>query len=136
MKRILSLDYKSKFRIGMCVFISMPSPAGGKWGGVAGIERLFGRRAFQRLELEEANRVIDIAKGFIKKKGAVVAFQKNAWNALRNDADPAYGIEEARSCRLRGNLKGTKIPLFGVPPTRLTGPCSKALYQYRSELLG
>lgn len=134
-KRILSLEYDSKFRIGMCVFITMPSPAGGKWAGVAGIERLFGRRAFQRLEVEEANRVVDIAKGFIKRKGAVVAFQKNGWNALRNDADPAYGIEEARSCRLRGNLEGTKIPLFGVPPTRLTGPCSKALSKYRSEFL-
>jgi len=126
-KRMLSLDYESKFRIGMSVFITMPSPADGKWGGVAGVKRLLGARAFRRLEAAERDRVIEIAKGFIKRKGAVVAFQKNAWDALRRDSDQPYRISEARACKLKGTVRGTKTPLFGVPPTRLTNPCRDAL---------
>jgi hypothetical protein len=39
-KEVLSLEYESPFRIGLCVYISMPSPAGGPWSGVAGIRKL------------------------------------------------------------------------------------------------
>ena len=55
------------------------------------------------------------------------ANQKNAWNALCDDTDLPYDIHAARSCKLKGTLRGTKIPLFGVPPTRLTGPCREVL---------
>jgi len=34
-KQLLNLDYKSPFRIGLCVFISMPSARSGPWSGIA-----------------------------------------------------------------------------------------------------
>lgn len=125
---LLDLNYDSPFRIGLCVFISMPSAPGGKWGGVAGVQRLIGARALRRLERYETDRVIECAKSFVRRNGAVVSFQKNAWNSLRSDGDPPYDINLAKAGKLRGRLK--KRPntlLFGVPPTRLVGPCRKIL---------
>ena len=125
---MFNLKYDSPFRIGLCVFISMPSAAGGKWGGVAGIQKLFGAKAFRKLELTEQGRVLECAKKFANPNGAVVTFQKNAWNALCSDGDPEYNIDLAKTGKLKGTLKGSqKIPLLCVPPTRLSGPCCQVL---------
>jgi hypothetical protein len=127
-QNMFSLKYDSLFRIGLCVFISMPSAAGGKWGGVAGIRKLLGAKAFRKLDRAEQGRVIKCAKKFVDSKGGVVAFQKNAWNALCSDGDPEYNIDLAKAGKLKGTLKGSqKIPLLCVPPTRLSGPCSRVL---------
>jgi len=130
----LNLDYKSPFRIGLCVFISMPSGASGKWSGIAGVQKLIGARAMKKLEDEESLRVIECAKKFLSPNGIAVAFQKNAWNALRSKGDPEYKINLARQGGLKGRLKGmTNIPLLCVPPTRLSGPCSNMLRQLLEE---
>lgn len=122
--QLLNLDYDSPYRIGLCVFVSMPSAPGGKWGGVAGVQRLIGIRAMRRLEKAETERVIGCAKAFVRGHGAVVSFQKNAWNALRSNEDAPYKIELAGSGKLAGTIKGDlDISLLGVPPTRLAGPC-------------
>jgi len=127
-KILLDLDYDSPFRIGLCVFISMPSAPGGKWGGVSGVQRLIGSRAVRRLEEAETKRVVQSANRFVIGKGAVVTFQKNAWNALCSEGDPAYEIKLAKEGRLMGGLKNRRdISLLGVPPTRLVGPCRKIL---------
>ena len=127
-QNMFNLQYDSPFRIGLGVFISMPSAAGGKWGGVAGIQKLFGAKAFRKLELTEQGRVLECAKKFANSKGGVVAFQKNAWNALCSDGDPEYSIDLAKTGKLKGTLKGSqKIPLLCVPPTRLSGPCCQVL---------
>ena len=127
-KILLDLDYDSPFRIGLCVFISMPSAPGGKWGGVSGVQRLIGSRAMRRLEEAETKRLIRSANRFVTGKGAVVTFQKNAWNALCSEGDPTYEIKLAKEGRLTGGLKDRRdISLFGVPPTRLVGPCRKIL---------
>jgi len=65
-KQLLNLDYDSPFRIGLCVFISMPSSASGKcsgiadvqklsgkWSGIAGVQKLIGAKAMRELEKEE-----------------------------------------------------------------------------------
>ena len=128
---LLNLNYDSPFRIGLCVFISMPSAPGGKWGGIAGVQKLIGVRALRRLEQAETERVLGCVKEFGNPKGAVVTFQKNAWNALCSDKDLSYSIDLAKSGKLRGKLKNNPdIPLFGVPPTRLVGPCRQVLQQY------
>ena len=57
-KQLLDLNYDSPFRIGLCVFISMPSGASGKWSGIAGVHKLLGVKALRRLEVEEACRII------------------------------------------------------------------------------
>ncbi len=123
---LFNLKYDSPHRIGLSVIISMPSAPGGKWGGIAGVQKLIGAKAMRRLEKAEAERVIECAKKFVTPKGAVIAFQKNAWNNLRSKNDPKYELKLARAGKLKGTLKGSsKIPLFCVPPTRLSGPCSR-----------
>jgi hypothetical protein len=131
MKRMTELDYESSFRVGLCVYFSMPSSAGGPWSGVAGIHKLLGTRALKDLERFERDRILHIAKSFLTGRGIVVTFQRNAWEGLRSDADPAYSIESARKGKLKGKLKGMpKIPLYGVPPTRLIGPCREILKKW------
>ncbi len=125
---MFNLKYDSPFRIGLGVLISMPSAAGGKWGGVAGIRKLLGAKAFRKLEQAELGRVLECAKKFVDSKGGIVAFQKNAWNALCSDGDPEYSIDLAKTGKLKGTLKGSqKIPILCAPPTRLSGPCSRVL---------
>ena len=125
---LLTLDYESGFRIGLSVIISMPSAPGGKWGGIAGVQKLIGAKAMRRLEREETKRVLECAKKFVNPKGAVIAFQKNAWNNLCSENDPKYKLRLARAGKLKGQLKGDpNIPLLCVPPTRLSEPCSRVL---------
>ena len=130
---LLNLDYDSPFRVGLCVFISMPSAPGGIWGGIAGVQRLIGVRALRKLEQVETERVLECAKKFLYPKGTIVTFQKNAWNNLRSGEDPLYSIDLAKAGKLKGRLKNnTDIPLFGVPPTRLAGPCRDVLHKFVS----
>ncbi len=128
---MFSLDYDSPFRIGLSVIISMPSAPGGKWGGIAGVQKLIGVKALRRLEKAETERLLECAKDFVTPKGAVITFQKNAWNCLRCENDPEYKITLARAGKLKGHLKDNpKIPLFCVPPTRRPGPCSRVLKHF------
>ena len=129
-KQLLDLAYDSPFRIGLCVFITFPSAPGESWGGVAGVQKLIGIRALRKLEQEESSRVFKLAEKFINSKGAAIAFQKNAWNCLRSEKDAEYSIGAARAGRLKGTLKGRNdLALLCVPPTRLAGPCCRALTQ-------
>jgi hypothetical protein len=129
-KQLLDLAYDSHFRIGLCVFITLPSAPGGPWGGVAGIQKLIGVRALRKLEQKESSRVFKLAENFINSKGALIAFQKNAWNSLRSKNDAEYSIDAVRKARLKGSLKGRNdLALFCVPPTRLAGPCRRVVTQ-------
>ncbi len=133
-KQFLDLNYDSSFRIGLCVFISMPSAPSKNYSGVAGIHKLIGAKAMRELEKEERKRVLKCAREFLSPDGAVVTFQKNAWNGLRSENDPKYDKKLARTGELKGTLIGdSKIPLFCVPPTRLVGPCREVLRQHLTE---
>jgi len=134
MKQVLALDYDSPFRIGLCVFISMPSPAGGPWSGVAGIRKLLGAGALKQVEALEAARILGLARRFLADRGAAVTFQRNAWEGLRSENDPHYSIGNAREGKLRGSLRRMPyIRLLGVPPTRLLGPARELLRRLLSE---
>jgi len=134
LERMLAVDYDPPFRIGLCVYWSMPSSAGGTWSGVAGIRKLIGKRAMERLERLERERIMEVIIRFLEPEGAVVTFQKDAWNGLRSFNDPEYSIELAKAGKLRGTVDGLPhIPLFGVPPTRLVGPASKILRHVLTE---
>jgi hypothetical protein len=136
MEQLLNLDYLSDYRIGLCVFISMPSAASGSWSGVAGIQKLLGVKALRRLEVEETKRVMECAKEFITSGGAVVAFQKNAWNGLKSDTDPLYHLDLAKKAKLKGTLRNMPhIPLYCVPPTRLAIKSRQVLKKFLSEIL-
>ena len=69
--QLLELNYDSPFRIGLCVYISIPSGASGKWSGIAGVQKLIGVKAMRRLEIEESKRVIECAKKFFSPNGPV-----------------------------------------------------------------
>lgn len=132
--QLLNLDYESPFRIGLCVFISMPSGSSGKWSGVAGVQKLLGIRALRRLEVEETRRVVECAKKFLLPNGIAVTFQKNVWNGLKSDGNISYSLQNANKGKLIGSLKDMpNIHLLGVPPTRLSGPCSRVLRQLLNE---
>ncbi len=127
-KQLLEFNYETPFQIGLCVFISMPSAPRGPWSGIAGVQKLIGAKAMKEIEKEESLRVVECAKKFLSPNGIAVAFQKNAWNGLKSDKDISYSIEDAKKGKLIGMLKDMpSIPLFGVPPTRLSIPCSRVL---------
>ena len=134
-KQLLEFDYESPFRVGLSVFISMPSAPGGPWGGVAGVRKLIGARALRRLEDEEGKRIVKCAKVFMgdDPRGTVITFQKNAWNGLKSEKDPEYELNKTKDGTLNGRLKDSRtIPLYGAPPTRLAGPARQVLQKYRS----
>ena len=134
LERMLALNYDTPFRIGLCVYWSMPSAAGGIWSGVAGVRKLLGSKAMSQLESVERERIMSYARKFLEPGGVVVAFQKNAWEGLRSEGDPPYSIDLAKRGKLIGSLGGMPdIPLFGAPPTRLIGPCRKVLRQLLVE---
>ena len=127
-KQLLSLDYRSVFRVGLTVFITLPSGASGPWAGNGGIRRLLGARAMREITRHEQARLLKVSKKFLGKAGIVTVFQKDAWEGLRSPPDPVFHIESAK----QGNLKGkvNSMPhyrLYGLPPTRLTGPCRRVL---------
>ena len=115
----------------------MPSAPGGSWVGVAGVQKLVGVKALRKLEQEESSRVLKLAENFINSKGAVIAFQKNAWNGLRSEKDAEYSIDAARAENLKGTLRGhNDLALFCVPPTRLAGSCRRVLTQMLKNIEG
>jgi len=127
-RRIMNLDYISKFRIGLSVYISMPSCASCEWSGVAGIVRLLGRKAFSKLAENERYRILKSVEKFMPEGGTIVAFQKEAWNYLKSQSDPDYRLEDVKIKGLVGLVdKNKKINLLCVPPTRLQRPCCKIL---------
>jgi len=88
----------------------------------------------RRLEEEETLRIFECAKKFLSPNGIAVAFQKNAWNGLKSERDIPYRQEDANKGKLIGTLKDMpNIPLLGVPPTRLSGPCSRVLRHLLNE---
>jgi hypothetical protein len=134
LNKVLTGDYRSPFGLGLCVFFSMPSRAGGDWSGVAGIRRLLGNKAWGRVGEVERDRVINIARKFIKGDGVVVTFQRDAWEGLRSKKDPPYAVIKAREGKLKGSMHGMEgIHLMGVPPTRLLGPSREILRRTLSE---
>jgi len=133
--KLFNLSYKSPFRIGLAVFLSLPSAASGKWSGVAGVKKLFGGQAFARILAEERKRIIETSRKFLGSNGAVMVFQKDAWESLRPENGPDYSPEKASACELQSVLpENPQIKIFCVPPTRLAGNACRALKKYCSLL--
>lgn len=134
-ERLLNLKYNSPFRIGLAVFFSLPSPASGPWAGVAGVKKLFGAEAIEKLAAAEQKRIKKCAQQFLSHRGPVIVFQKDAWDFLRSDRNPGYNLEAAKSGGLFGEFRElAEIPIYGIPPTRLSGPAAKVLAGFASKL--
>ena len=114
----------------------MPSGASGDWSGVAGIHKLLGKKALRRLEHEEKKRILSTINEFVTEKGAVVVFQKNAWQNLKRAVDDNYDYTIVCKKGITGKVEDRKnIDLICVPPTRLSGPCSRILKERLTEKL-
>lgn len=134
--RILDLDYDSPFRVGLSVFISMPSVATDQWSGVAGIGKLIGSKALSRIEKEESDRVLAKIHTFIPNEGIVVTFQKNCWDSLKSDTDIEYSSRIVNKKGIRGKVRGfPKVTFMCAPPTRLSGSSCRVLQQLLKRYL-
>jgi hypothetical protein len=133
-KQLLDVSYLSPFKLGFTVFVTMPSNSSGPWSGILGINRLFGNHLFNKIISYETQRILKYCKSFFHRNGIIIVFQKNAWNALCSNNDPIYSLELAKRGMLVGTLKKFEhITIIGVPPTRLIGPCKKALVYHLKE---
>jgi hypothetical protein len=112
--KFLNLDHASPFRLGFEVIYTFPSSASKpKWSGVAGVERLFGKSATAIILQAEKQRLSQVIDGFMKDGGAIVALQKDAYNAVSQNQ---YSLSQAAE----GTLVSTyeSVPVYGTPPTR------------------
>lgn len=137
---LLSGEYRSPFRIGIDVLHTFPSPASApKWSGVAGLQALFGRGALGAIATSERDRLRSLIHSFTGgSEGAVVAFQKDAYETLRDPKSPAYSATGARQgIIVSGTAAGASIPLFAAPPTRLahTDAFGSVLRRYRDSIM-
>jgi hypothetical protein len=111
------LRYASPFVIGMEVFFTFPSPASEKkWSGVMGLQKLFGKKVFDRIAQAEKIRVEEVIQNFIGTKGMIIAFQKDAYNGVAK-AGNRYDLVKAVWGELRISYSDS-VTLIGVPPTR------------------
>jgi len=119
-RALFQLTYTTPFRIGLAVYYSMPSPASEKsWGGVSGLQKLFGKKALKKIWEAEKLRINELIRRFIKEDGAVITFQKDAWNGIKAKNDRCYSRVEI----LKGYLKGEcecceGVRLYCAPATR------------------
>jgi len=136
-KDLLNAAYESPFLIGIDVFFSFPSPASTpRWAGVAGLVRLFGQPAIRGIAAAERSRLGATIAAHVRR-GAVVAFQRDAYEYLRDPLARPYSVAAARagtlSCRLAA---GQPVRLFAAPPTRFahTQAFRDVLHEYGRQI--
>lgn len=116
-EKFMDLNYISPFTIGMEVLYTFPSAASHpKWSGVAGLQKLFGKKVFNMLTYLETERILSLINEFITDNGKVISFQKDAFNALASP-ESKYDIKKAVSGELNSIIYN-RISLIGIPPTR------------------
>jgi len=137
---LLAGRYESPFLVGIDVFFTFPSPASTpRWSGVSGLFKLFGWPGVRLIAAAERTRLAATIERHVTGQGAVVAFQKDAYEGLRDQAAPPYTRTDAREGRLRSrSAAGCPVPLFGVPPTRLahTQMFRRVLAEYAAAITG
>lgn len=123
MDKLYAGEYDSPFNIFIVPFYSFPTPPGGEWNGVAGIQRLFGS-AFPVIATQDNERVQALFDAHLKDGDSILAFQKDAFIALSDSQEvpapynykdllqqPAISAFRSRS--------GASANLICMLPTRL-----------------
>lgn len=120
---LLELKYTSPFCISMAVYYSMPTPSSGPLGQVEGLKKLFGSEALHKIgKSEKQNRINLILKQLSKNGGAVLAFQKDAYNGIKSDSNQVYSQKDAFKSKLIGECDNfANVMLLCSPPTRAIG---------------
>jgi hypothetical protein len=139
---LYELSYESRFRIGLAVFYTMPSPASqhaqaeGNWAGVNGLRRLFRKDGLAKIGECEKRRMDRIIRDFVSPNGAVMALQKDAYLGLKSSTSPNYSLKEASDGRLVGSCEcELKVRLFCTPPTRRLEGKINILRRFREQIL-
>lgn len=120
-RQLFDLQYTSPFAISFIPFYSFPTtPSTYPWTGVAGMQKLFGKEAFRRITLAEQQRMRRFIQGFMPNGGAVIAFQKDAYNALRHPETAEYSRDAAVASELESVFPYQEnITVIASAPTRL-----------------
>ncbi len=80
---------------------------------------MFGKKALCSIEGEEQCRIGNTIRDFMATGGGVMAFQRDAYEGIRADGAPAYGVVLAKEGKLYGKCKyASDVYLMGAPPTR------------------
>lgn len=118
MQRLYTGQYNSPFNVYIIPFFSLSSPPGGPWGGVAGLQRLFGRHFTAIIAWERAavRRLID---GCARGGDTVMTLQKDAYRALKSVDAPDYDAPTLRKSPLVSEYAISGVQLVCIPPTRL-----------------
>lgn len=118
MQRLYAGQYESPFNIHIVPFFSLASPPGGRWGGVAGLRRLFGKK-FQCVMSAELAAVRGLIDASVNPGDCVLVLQKDAYMALRQPDAPAYDASLLTTAAIVGEYSRGTVGLVCVPPTRL-----------------
>ena len=122
MLRLYRGDYSSPFNVSIVPFYSLPTPPGGKWGGVAGLQRLFGN-AFKRIEAYDLERVEQFFAARLEGGDTVVVFQKDAYLAiLQSPEEQVYDYRrllQEPTVSTINTSGGAELNLVCMLPTRL-----------------
>jgi hypothetical protein len=119
-EKLITATYESPFRIYLDVFYSIPSPASGKWSGVAGLKRLLGKRAFEEITKWEKDRIENLIKNCMIQNGVIITFQKDAYIQIRSKNSPKYNHKQAITKGINGQCRiSPKVRLYCLAPTRL-----------------
>jgi hypothetical protein len=139
-KRIFSLDYASPFRVGIATYYTLPSPASKPpWSGVSGLRRLMGSPALARIAEFERERIAGIARSFLHPQGGIIAFQRDAYEGVRDPSAPPYALAAALDGTLRGGCAfAPAVRVIGMAPTRYlhSAKVRQSLAQACSRLAG
>jgi len=137
---LLAGTYESPFLVGIDLLFTFPSPASAPaWAGVGGLMKLFGRPGIRLLAAAERTRLAATIARHVTGQGAVVAFQKDAYEHLRDQSAPPYTFADACAGRLRSESAAScPVRLFGAPPTRLahTQMFRRVLVEYAETIAG
>ncbi len=112
---LLKGNYNSDFNIFLLSYFSFPTPASGKYSGVAGIEKIFGKCLFKEVKEFEFQRFKEIVLN--NKIKNIICFQKDAINEIKQDKYKQIGnILNNPDYEIYNVLKN--ITLYTALPTR------------------
>jgi hypothetical protein len=106
---------------------------GGQW-----TKKAVGAEAFRMITREEEHRIEMLVSKFLPSGGAMIAFQKDAYNGVRSPETPIYSSKQARQGALLGKYRDSEnVLLVGSPPTRWmhSHTVQTALLNYQHWLL-
>lgn len=118
MQRLYNEQYESPFNVHIAPFFSLASPPSGRWGGVAGLRRLFGKE-FQRLVAAELASVRGLIDASLNAGDCVLVLQKDAYMALKPSQAPAYDVSLLAGAAIVSEYTHGPVDLICLPPTRL-----------------